>query len=262
MNCIEKEMIDLMKFLKDECGCIQIKAEFEAEGTRPVELSRLKDVTSSVGLPLIMKIGGAESVTDVYSCLEVGVAGIIAPMIETGYALYKYENLIDKMIPHDNAEDIEFFFNMETITGYQNLDDMMATPLLKFIQGCTIGRVDLAGSMGKDRSAVDSDEFYQICRNTFKKTRAQGLKNGLGGAVSDKSIDFIKKLRDEGLIDKFETRKVVFAADAIDMGSKIFSRALEFELLWLKSKRRYYSACKAEDENRIAMLEKRFSTIQ
>ena len=74
MNLLEREIVEVLKYLRDECGCFQIKAEFEAEGTRMVELMRLKDLTATLGLPIIMKIGGVESVTDVYNCLEVGVA--------------------------------------------------------------------------------------------------------------------------------------------------------------------------------------------
>ena len=110
-----------------------------------------------------------------------------------------------------------------------------------------------------DRDAVDSEQFYDICSKTFRMARAKGLKCGLGGSISAKSVDFIARLNFENLIDKFETRKVVFRADSIKYGEKIFNKALEFELLWLKSKRRYYSGVKAEDEKRIAMLEKRLN---
>ena len=58
MNILEKEIVEILKSLRDECGCFQIKAEFEAEGTRMVELMRLKDLTAGLGLPIIMKIGG------------------------------------------------------------------------------------------------------------------------------------------------------------------------------------------------------------
>ncbi len=259
MNVLEREMIDILKCLRDECGCFQIKAEFEAEGTRMVELMRLKDLTSGLGLPIIMKIGGVESVTDVYNCLEIGVASIIAPMVETPFALRKYAQMIDKMVAPDNAEDIDFYFNMETITSYRNFPEMMNMPELKTIDGVTIGRVDLAGSLNKDRSAVDSDEFLEICRNTFRAAREKGLACGLGGAISAHSIDFIKKLNEEKLLDKFETRKVVFHSDAVYKGDFIFRKALEFELLWLKSKRRYYSRIKEEDESRIVMLERRLN---
>lgn len=256
---MEREIIEVLKRLRDQCGCFQIKAEFEAEGARMSELMRLKDILSQVNLPIIMKIGGVESVTDVYICLQVGVDSIIAPMVETPFALHKYANMVSNMVAPDNAEDIDFFFNMETITGYQNFEEMMNLPDLKHLDGVTIGRVDLSGSMGKDRSAVDSEEFYEICSHTFRMARAKGLQCGLGGAISTKSMEFIKRLNRENLIDKFETRKVVFHADAVENGDKIFRTALEFELLWLKSKRRYYSQIKREDESRIEMLEQRLN---
>lgn len=202
MNVLEKEMIGVLRSLRDDCGCIQIKAEFEAEGARMSELMRLKDITSAVGLPIIMKIGGVESVTDVYNCLQIGVASIIAPMVETPYALTKYANMIETMIAPDNAADIEFYFNMETITCYQNLDAMLEISKIGNIQGVTVGRVDLAGSMGCGRSEVDSERFFEICRNTFVKTRAKGLKNTLGGAISARSRDFLQRLTQMGLIDK------------------------------------------------------------
>ena len=79
MNVLEKEIIETLKYLRDECGCFQIKAEFEAEGTRMSELMRLKDITSSVGLPIIMKIGGVEAVYPVHasggSCISPVDAG-------------------------------------------------------------------------------------------------------------------------------------------------------------------------------------------
>lgn len=259
MNRLEKEMIEVLKELRDDCGCFQIKAEFEAEGSRMVELMRLKDLTAPLDLPIIMKIGGVESVTDVYNCLSIGVASIIAPMVETPFALQKYISMIDKSIAKDNAEDIDFFFNMETITSYNNFEKMLGLSGLELVDGVTVGRVDLAGSLGLGREAVDSEEFFEICANTFRMARAKGLACGLGGAISVKSVDFIQRLNAEQLIDKFETRKVVFRADSVKNGEKIFRKALEFELLWLKSKRRYYSGIKAEDEKRISMLEQRFN---
>ena len=259
MNILEKEMISTLRYLKEECGCFQIKAEFEAEGTRMSELMRLKDITSVVDLPIIMKIGGVESVTDVYNCLQIGVASIIAPMVETPFALKKYAYMIKNLVPADNAEDIDFYFNMETITGYQNFDKMMQLPELQYINGVTIGRVDLSWSMDKERSEVDSEEFFGICENTFRMAREKKLECGLGGAISTKSINFIKRLKQERLIDKFETRKVVFAADAVDRGEDILKHALIFELQWLKSKRRFYSGIRKEDEARIAMLEQRLN---
>ena len=262
MNKNEYEMLEVLKELKNEYGVYEIKAEFEAEGSRMEEIMRLKDVTTKLDLPIILKIGGVEAVTDIYTSLSLGVKGIIAPMAETPFAVQKFLNTIKNFVPEDNAEDIDFAINIETETAVEKLDQILHLPDLKLLTGVTVGRVDLLGSMGEDRSQVNSIKIRDMCQSVFERCLDKGLKCGLGGAISLDSIDFIKYLSLNSLIEKYETRKVVYKATA-DMGfnhKKALLKGVEFELLWLKSKQRYYSRIKHEDANRIPMLEERLST--
>jgi len=260
MNSIELKIIDVLKCLKEEHGVFEIKAEFEAEGSRIEEMMRLKDVTSSVDLPIILKIGGVEAVTDIYNALTLGVKGVIAPMAETPFAVSKFIKTINEFVPPDNAENIDFAINIETVTAHKNIDDILSLQGMENLHGITIGRVDLVGSMGADRSEVNSNEVYEICEDVFTKAREKNLSCGLGGAISTDSLEFIKRLVDKKLIDKYETRKVVYQASAISSNPiSGLKKGLEFELLWLKSKQRYYSRIKQEDQQRIDMLERRFS---
>ncbi|HCJ67566.1 MAG TPA: citrate lyase beta subunit [Elusimicrobia bacterium] len=257
MNVLEYEMIDLLKKLKSEYSVFQIKAEYENEGSRQVELMRLKDVVDSVDLPIILKIGGVEAVTDMYEALSLGARGIIAPMAETAFAASKFLNAIDTFIAEDNRKDIEFAINIETITAYRNIDEILKLKKLNLLNSITIGRVDFAASMNKDRSFVNSDEMFKYCTEIFKKAREKGLKTALGGAISLDSITFIQNLVSQNLIDKYETRKIVYKKEAIKNIAEGLGEGIKFELLWLKSKRRYYHRIKDEDEKRITMLEER-----
>jgi 2-keto-3-deoxy-L-rhamnonate aldolase RhmA len=259
MNVLEYEMIEILKKLKNDYGVFEIKAEYENEGSRQDELMRLKDVVSKVDLPIIMKIGGVEAVTDIYNAITLGVKGIVAPMAETKFAVGKFTNSIETFVAEDNRRDIEFAFNLETITGYENIDDILTLHNLDVLSGVTIGRVDFTASMGKDRSFADSDKMLKYCTDIFEKCRNKGLKCGLGGAISTNSANFIKSLVNKNLIDKYETRKIVYSKDAIDNISEGILAGVEFELLWLKSKRRYYQRIKSEDEKRIEMLTKRLN---
>ncbi len=260
MNTLEHKIVDVLKTLKNEYGVFEIKAEFEAEGSRMEELMRLKDITSFAGLPIILKIGGVEAATDVYNALSIGVKGIIAPMAETPFALSKFLNMIKNVVPEDDAKDIEFAINLETYTAYQNLDAMLAMPDIKLLSGVTVGRVDLTGSMNLGRDAINtSPEVYKVCEAFLSVAKKHGLKTGVGGGISKEALPVIAKLTEANLLDKFETRKVVFSAASFKYGESAILKAVEFELLWLKIKREYYLRLKAEDENRIIMLEKRLN---
>ena len=131
MNVLEYEMVEILKRLKNDYGVFEIKAEYENEGSRQVELMRLKDVTSFVGLPIIIKIGGVEAVTDIYEALSLGVGGIIAPMSETAFSTSKFLDAIDTFIPEDNRKDIEFAINIETITAFENIDKILELEKIK-----------------------------------------------------------------------------------------------------------------------------------
>ena len=258
MNSLEKRMIEVLKELRDDFGVFEIKAEFEAEGSRMEEMMRLKDITSSVNLPIILKIGGVEAVTDVYNALSLGVKGCIAPMAETKYALSKFTDLIDNYVAKDNASDIEFGANIETITACNNFVDMLTIDNINNLSGFTVGRVDLVGSMGLGRESINtSNEVTSLCRSVFSKSKEKGFKTALGGGISVDAFPVINELNSDGLIDKYETRKVVFPAESISHGEKAILKAVEFEFLWLQSKKRYYSGIKKEDAKRIEMLEKR-----
>ena len=90
MNKLEKQMVETLKDLKQNHHVLSIKAEFEAEGTRLEEAMRLKEVVTKAGLDMTIKIGGCEAIKDMYDAKVIGINAIVAPMIESPYAMEKF----------------------------------------------------------------------------------------------------------------------------------------------------------------------------
>jgi methylmalonyl-CoA mutase cobalamin-binding subunit len=259
VNQYEKRMLAILREGKAKFGFNSVKAEFEAEGTRVDELLRLLELARRADLKVGLKIGGCEAIRDLIECKQYGVDYVIAPMVETPYALEKYAAAVKKVFTDtDERNDIGFLFNLETITTYRALAEMVPVAKANNL-GMVFGRVDFAGSMGKDRDFVDSDAMKAHILDAAKAARDNDLPLVVGGAVSPDSIPVLKDILGVRL-DRFETRKVIFAADTalgLPNLAEGLSLAMEFELLWLKNKRDYYSSIAKEDEKRIAMMEAR-----
>jgi hypothetical protein len=256
MNRTEAAMLDMLKKGRDHYGVVAVKAEFEAEGTRPDELLRLLDLARRADLKVALKIGGCEAISDLHASRLYGTDYIIAPMIETPYALSKFADARDKVYGA-GAHDTDFLFNLETVTALEALDALLPLAAER-LDGVVFGRVDFTLSQGLPRGAVNERSITDAVLRTAEACRQHDIDLVVGGSVSAEAAAPLREMRAIRL-DRFETRKVVFdgaAAETAEFEAGI-AHAVAFELAWLENKRDHYRAIAEEDAARIAMMVER-----
>jgi hypothetical protein len=266
MNLLEKEMFEVLKSLRDDYGVVGVKAEFEAEGTRIDELMRLIEIVRKLNLNLGIKIGGCEAMKDLMECKQLGTEYIIAPMVETDYALKKFIDAKNKIFNKDERNATEFLINIETKTTLENIDNIIKVcnshESKDGIGGFVFGRVDFTLSCGLPREDINLDGNNVVTDAVLqvsKKIKDNDLSLVVGGGVSLDAIPIMRKIR-ETKLDRFETRKVIFSQKALEISNlpEGMMQAVKFELLWLKNKKNYYEAIFKEDDLRIKMLSDRW----
>jgi 4-hydroxy-2-oxoheptanedioate aldolase len=249
MDSLKKILLKLKKL-----GCSGIKISFEDEGALHNEIISMSNLTTSVGLELSIKIGGCEAKRDIIDCIDLNCDSIVAPMVESKFSLEKFLKSLD-IYNYKNKKG----FNLETIRSYDNLDELSI--LFNKIDFVTFGRVDFVGSLGKDRDFVDTDEMYVMVENVFKKAREHDALCYMGGAVSINSKEFIRKLIDKNLLDKFETRYIIYDVKKVDINDfeKLLYWGNVFEVEWLKFINSRYMHHANKDVKRIKMIEERIA---
>lgn len=260
MNTREFKCVKILTDLIENEGLIGIKTSFEDEGALFNETVRLKEICNQAKTKVTLKIGGPEAIRDLKDASIIGVKGLVAPMVESEFGLKKFILAARNYIPDDVRSSLQLNINIETVTAVENAIKMLEIPEAQDLYGVTVGRVDLVSSLGKNREYVNSTEVYNMAKRVFAKGKEKGLKACLGGAVSVESLDFLKKLHSESLLDKFETRYAIFDPSiTLKNLSRALSKAQLFEYEWLKVKNEYYTTLANQDAKRIQMIQDRIN---
>ena len=149
---LEQKLFDQLVRLKEEYGLQGIKAEFEAEGSSFRDLVRLRRITNKLNVPLYLKIGGVEALRDVKDSLEIGVDGLIAPMVESAFGLKKY---IEGVASVYKDTDVHLSINIETQQAVAHLEEILELGK-GYVDNITIGRTDLSFSYFDPKVNPDS----------------------------------------------------------------------------------------------------------
>ena len=123
---------------------------------------RLKEICNQANTKINLKIGGPEDKRSMIDSTTIGVKGLVGPMVESDFGLTKFVKAVKSVVPEDVVKSLNLYVNIETITGTNNIDSISKTNEFKDLHGVTIGRVDLVGSMNKDRNYANSKELLDI----------------------------------------------------------------------------------------------------
>ena len=118
-----KKLFDKLNTLKSDFKAKGLKLELETEIISTTEIELAKHLAKESGLELTLKTSGCSAVSDIFLANAMDIGNILSPMIESPYALEKFYNNVSN-ICNDNHKNL--MFNLETITGLNNIDNILA----------------------------------------------------------------------------------------------------------------------------------------
>lgn len=238
MNNLQELLIDL-KLNHNVTG---LKIEFESEGADIQDIQKLSRMCNIADIRLCVKIGGCGALNDLKQIKDIKISSIIAPMIESKYAMEKF---VETYFQVHTEKKNNLYINIETVSGFNLLNEMTTSPLFKEIDGIVFGRGDMAKSLG---CSVDDPKIIEMIRLISKKLVEQDKQLVIGGQITPNTITTLEDVT----FYRLETRKVVFNKNVV---KEDIMKALDFEKAFLKIKPNLSD----QDKKRLDLLEIRYS---
>ena len=182
-----------------------LKVETEAEGADFAKVAAVKTLADTLEIPLYVKIGGVEALSDINQLIDMGIPGVIAPMVESEFALEKFAEATS------GRGFLWRALTIETRTAYENIDAILERARDFGIQGITIGRGDLAASM-KLKGDENHMSVMQATKEIAARSKEKGFWTTIGGRMDMASFSAVAS--HQGLeFDAVETRRVAITRD-------------------------------------------------
>ena len=186
-----------------ESHCVTgLKTGTEVEDMGFDEIAFLAEVAREI-VPVTLKIGGPEARHDMRQCLSLGISTVLAPMIETLYALTNFvDTATELLLSSSNAPALAI--NIESLTAVKHFDQMLESKAAEALSQVTVGRSDLSRSM---HLPIDDPEVTAAALSVIKKVNNRGLTSSLGGGLS---LENINHLAGTLPLSQFNTRHTIF----------------------------------------------------
>lgn len=228
----------------DFADFVSLKGEFEAEGLSREDVAVEVIFARSRGVDYLVKIGGCEAKSDIDYLRRLGVASVVAPMIESGFAMRKYM----EMLPEQGFDHMGV--TVETFHAVDRIEELLDAGTR--LTNVTVGRSDLTASLGG--SGVDSEQTMSRVRRVAEAARARGLEVTVGGGVNVKTRDAFRADPElAGLIACVETRKAVMSTERF-LVDGVLERAIDLELELLELRTAPLERALASSSKRIEQL--------
>lgn len=188
--------------LVDDCGVCGLKTGTENEDMNFSEIETLHEITLGI-VPLIVKIGGVEARNDIRACIDLDIEGICSPMIESEYALQNFVETLQELIPDDKYHSIYKSINIETITGYRNIEFILNSVYMNDIHSVTAARSDFSKSIGM---RPDSFMCMGLIDDIVSRVKTHNKVSSIGGHITVKNFNHIAQ---NSSPDRINTRHII-----------------------------------------------------
>ena len=251
---LEQKLSNQLLKLKD-LGVCAVKAEFEAEGATFRDILRLRLLTVKRNVPLYLKIGGVEALRDLKDALDLGVDGVIAPMVESPFGVVKFSEAVESVF---GGRKLFKSINIETREAVERIDEILEVARGK-VDNVTIGRTDLSRSYFDSVVQPESTFILDLIERLSYKIQSAGLILTVGGSMTSQSVRSIaeRKERFGSRLSTMETRKIVFPANLMLEHKNVIKESLRFEEIYLRFKLECEAWLSRGDQERLTKLKLR-----
>ena len=240
--------------LKEKSALIAFKTGTEVEDMGFDEIAFLRELSKKI-LPLHVKIGGAEARNDIRELSSLEVDCLIAPMIESPYALKNYIQTLKDILNTEEYQKIDKGINIETITSFQNLSAILKLPEISELSQVTAARTDLSSSMNL---GTNSHEVLEMCSVICASCQKKGLLVSIGGRILPEDTEtLICHIRPE----RINTRHMVLSVEQLLPSPESITREnLAFEHTLCMEMSRLFPIKKGHYLNRAKGIQERMQS--
>lgn len=229
----DQDVYQQLSKLHDRYRLHGIKAEFEAEGSSFRDVMGLRRLTAAKEVELHLKIGGVEAVRDIKDAYNIGVDGLIGPMVESRFGAKKFIDAVGSIYGTDRPH---LTLNLETKNAMDQFDEILEYAVGR-VDSITIGRSDLSGSYFDKNIVPDSDFVIGLIESVGARMKGSGLSLTVGGSIAKSTVKILKQNSALAkVISHVETRKIMLPTDVFLTQESVLEEALKFEELYILAK--------------------------